>query len=221
MHRKSRFCSAISKGGAIDYLLRKKNKSGAVRSPQGFLNLSDSLAGAIYAEQSTAGCGAGQALCGDGLGGRRSVGQGCGRPAAERTRGCTSRESIANLTNALFRAYVGCDGSPLGIKRERSAGETSLYAAAAPATVSGESSVKCPLGSRVPGRRRKVATREPGDLPSAVVIRERCRSGSIGGGSTNHPHGGCAGHRFAVTCHRACYPRCLDVSRYLCRPAQL
>jgi len=52
-------------------------------------------------------------------------------------------------------------------------------AAAAPATVSGESSVIVPLGSRVPGRRRKVVTREPGDLPSAVVTREHVGRGVL------------------------------------------
>jgi hypothetical protein len=51
--------------------------------------------------------------------------------------------------------------------------------AAAPATVSGESSVIMPLGSRVPGRRRKVVTREPGDLPSAVVTREHVGRGVL------------------------------------------
>src|ERR1700712_3979645 len=42
----------------------------------------------------------------------------------------------------------------------------------APAAVSGESFVIKPLGISVLGRRRKVSTREPGDLPSAVVTRE-------------------------------------------------
>src|SRR5262249_62285920 len=88
------------------------------------------------------------------------------------------------------------------------------------ATVSGESSAKCPLGCRVPGRRRKVKTREPGDLPSAVVMRECCRSGCTGGGRTNHPLD-VWGTKFAVTCHRACYPRCLHVVAYCRHAAQL
>lgn len=47
---------------------------------------------------------------------------------------------------------------------------------------------QCPLGSRVLGRRRKVATRKPGDLPSTVVVRGRCRSGCTGGERrTKHP----------------------------------
>jgi hypothetical protein len=45
-------------------------------------------------------------------------------------------------------------------------------AAAAPATVYGEYFVNTSLGTRVPGRRRRTLTREPGDLPSAVVTRE-------------------------------------------------
>src|SRR6266576_5251266 len=45
-------------------------------------------------------------------------------------------------------------------------------AAAAPATVSGESFVICHWEISVLGRRRTVTTREPGDLPSAVVTRE-------------------------------------------------
>ena len=65
-----------------------------------------------------------------------------------------------------------------GIKRERSADELSSNAAAAPATVSGESFVKRPLGHGVPGRRRKVRTREPGDLPS-VVSHARARWGGV------------------------------------------
>ena len=57
-------------------------------------------------------------------------------------------------------------------------------------------------GVRAPGRRREVGTREPGDLPSAVVIRERCRSGCIGGKRTNHPVWMCGTCQFAVTCRR-------------------
>src|SRR5579862_2591912 len=64
-------------------------------------------------------------------------------------------------------------------------------------------------GIRVPGRRRQVMTREPGDLPSAVVMRERCRSGCTGGQRTDHPSLDVRDTEFAVTCHRACYPRCL------------
>src|SRR3954471_17353955 len=58
----------------------------------------------------------------------------------------------------------------LGIKRECGAGKPN--AAAAPATVSGESFVMCHWESRSREGGDKVSTREPGDLPSAVVTRE-------------------------------------------------
>src|SRR5580704_3437806 len=90
----------------------------------------------------------------------------------------------SNLTSARVPAYPVCDGSPIGDQKGTQCGRFSPNAAAAPATVSGELSVKYPLGYRVPGRRQKAETREPGDLPSAVVTRERCRSGSTDGGRT-------------------------------------
>lgn len=46
------------------------------------------------------------------------------------------------------------------------------YSAAAPATVSGESFVLCHWESRSWEGDDGVTTREPGDLPSAVVTRE-------------------------------------------------
>ncbi|VTZ51682.1 hypothetical protein MPC4_470006 [Methylocella tundrae] len=50
---------------------------------------------------------------------------------------------------------------------------------AAPATVSGEPRAIDATGQ--PGRRRKAETREPGDLPSAVVTREHIGRGvSVG-----------------------------------------
>jgi hypothetical protein len=50
---------------------------------------------------------------------------------------------------------------------------------AAPATVSGEPRANHATGQ--PGRRRKARTREPGDLPSAVVVREHIGRGvSVG-----------------------------------------
>ena len=36
-----------------------------------------------------------------------------------------------------------------------------------------------PLGFRVPGRRQRVVTREPGDLPSVVVMREHVGRGVL------------------------------------------
>src|SRR5712671_5130336 len=73
-------------------------------------------------------------------------------------------------------------------------------AAAAPATVSGESFVICHWEISVLGRRRTVTTREPGDLPSAVVTRE-----DVGRGVQTLASLRCAEHNgetsFAVTCH--------------------
>jgi hypothetical protein len=51
-------------------------------------------------------------------------------------------------------------------------GDVVPKAVAAPATVSGESHVTCHWGSRSREGDVEVATREPGDLPSAVVTRE-------------------------------------------------
>jgi hypothetical protein len=47
--------------------------------------------------------------------------------------------------------------------------------------VSGESSINMPLGTRIPGRRWRVGTRESGDLPSAVVTREHVGRGALTG----------------------------------------
>ena len=83
--------------------------------------------------------------------------------------------------------------------------------AAAPATVSGESSVICPLG---------FGSRE-GDGRWRPASQETCRqpwsyASAAGRGvlAVGEPIIliGCAGTlEFAVTCHRACYPRCLRV----------
>src|SRR6202167_2078268 len=98
------------------------------------------------------------------------------------------------------------DGSREGIKREwgararLSSGQT-RNAAAAPATVSGGRGPTKPLGLS-PGKAVQAPTREPGDLPSAVVTCER-----VGRGAPMKrpafdgvdPAGG--GLQFAVTCH--------------------
>ena len=55
----------------------------------------------------------------------------------------------------------------------------SRNAAAAPATVSGEPSTDYATGAHALGRRSKAATREPGDLPPAVVTRERVGRGVL------------------------------------------
>ena len=91
------------------------------------------------------------------------------------------------------------DGSLSGDQRECGAGNFP-NAAAAPATVSGESFVIVPLGISVLGRRRKVSTREPGDLPSAVVTREDVGRGVQTLASPElREHDGETW--FAVTCH--------------------
>ena len=63
------------------------------------------------------------------------------------------------------------------IKRECGAGKP--YAAAAPATVSGESFVTGHWEYRSREGDEKVTTREPGDLPSAVVTREHVGRGVL------------------------------------------
>ena len=78
--------------------------------------------------------------------------------------------------------YRHADGSSVRIKWERSEGADAPDPAAAPATVSGESSVAYPLGSRVLGRRQEALTRKPGDLPSAVVTREHVGRGVLTAG---------------------------------------
>ena len=106
------------------------------------------------------------------------------------------------MTIGGLGALLGPDGSPrLGIKRERSAGKATPNAAAAPATVSGESSVTRPLGF-VPGRRRQAMTRESGDLPSAVVTREHVGRGVSAVDDPIVLLRMCGEASFAVTCHR-------------------
>jgi hypothetical protein len=83
------------------------------------------------------------------------------------------------LTLRSTNFYIHADGSPHGDSQGNAVREFS-NAAAAPATVSDESFVICHWEVSVLGRRRKVTTRKPGDLPSAVVTREKCRSGSTG-----------------------------------------
>src|SRR3954452_354439 len=86
----------------------------------------------------------------------------------------------------------------LGIKRECGAGNPN--AAAAPATVSGESFVMCHWESRSRAGGDKVSTRGPGDLPSAVVTRE----GAGRGVHTSASQGCCKAHRTNLV--RSCMP---------------
>src|ERR1700730_8407809 len=68
---------------------------------------------------------------------------------------------------------------PSGIKREHGEAppfEVGADAVAAPATVSGEPRANYATGQ--PGRRRNARTREPGDLPSAVVTHEHVGRGA-------------------------------------------
>jgi hypothetical protein len=83
-----------------------------------------------------------------------------------------------SLTLPAAHSYGLCDGPSSGEKWECGGSGSSLEPAAAPATVSGESSVTAPLGTRVLGRRRGVKTRKPGDLPSAVVTRDHVGRGA-------------------------------------------
>src|SRR6476661_3386505 len=78
--------------------------------------------------------------------------------------------------------------------------------AAPAATISGESSVIMPLGSRVPGRRRKVVTREPGDLPSVVVTREHVGRGVLTVAEPARTVVRAGETSFAVTCHNVVAP---------------
>jgi len=110
----------------------------------------------------------------------------------------SSIQDYSGLTPFSLDFYPVPDGSRSGSKRERGEG-TVPEPAAAPATVSGERSVRAPLGFWVLGRRRNVKTREPGDLPSAVVIREHCRSGCTDGSGPIILRG-VRGTKFAVTC---------------------
>jgi hypothetical protein len=71
----------------------------------------------------------------------------------------------------------GFDGSFRGSKGNAVKGQPN--AAADPATVSGEPCAITPLELlEIPGRRRPAETREPGDLPSIVVMREHIGRGA-------------------------------------------
>src|SRR3981081_3995814 len=106
----------------------------------------------------------------------------------------------ARLTRKCDMVLTDCDGSSSGDQKGMRCGKNVPNAAAAPATVSGESFVTCHWGISVLGRRRRVTPREPGDLPSAVVTRE-----DVGRGVQTLASPGCAKHDgetwFAVTCH--------------------
>jgi hypothetical protein len=75
------------------------------------------------------------------------------------------------------------DGSPRGLNGNavRVCGpKTRPDAAAAPATVSGETSATMSLGRLAREDGERATTREPGDLPSIVVTRGACRTGCVG-----------------------------------------
>jgi hypothetical protein len=90
------------------------------------------------------------------------------------------------------------------IKRERGARfsrkRATLNAMAAPATVSGESFVIGHWESRSREGDGEVTTREPGDLPSAVVTRENVGRGVQTSASPEYFLLR-RGTSFAVTCH--------------------
>ena len=75
---------------------------------------------------------------------------------------------------------------------------------AAPATVSGEPRANHATGQ--PGRRRKAGTREPGDLPSAVVTHEHIGRGAPMGTRSRLSAESASGLWFVVTCHVAARP---------------
>ena len=80
-------------------------------------------------------------------------------------------------------------------------GDVVPNAVAAPATVSGESFVFEPLGPRSREGDEAVTTREPGDLPSAVVTREDVGRGVQTFGFIGRLMSRKMGPWFAVTCH--------------------
>jgi len=88
-----------------------------------------------------------------------------------------AKESWLPALQALRIVQDDRDGYPSGLKRERGEDRRS-DAAAAPATVSGERLfISCHWGSPWEGR-TVVVTREPGDLPSAVVTCEHVGRGA-------------------------------------------
>jgi hypothetical protein len=97
--------------------------------------------------------------------------------ASVKAPGKTGNRPLTVLRNLQYR-----DGRwfPQGIKRECGEDRVRSDSAAAPATVSGEPFAKCHWASRL-GRRRRARTREPGDLPSVVVTRERIGRGVLVG----------------------------------------
>ena len=93
----------------------------------------------------------------------------------------TRRRNVANeLTGLKFDSYSRADGSLRGLNGNAGVGFAD-QSAAAPATVSGESVVTSHWSSRLREGDDEIAIREPGDLPSVVVTRERIGRGvSVG-----------------------------------------
>src|ERR1019366_5344806 len=66
-----------------------------------------------------------------------------------------------------------------------------------------------------PGKATKIVSREPGDLPSTVVMREHVGRGVQTGSRTKDPR--IFGETsIAVTCQLACRPRCSRVFNHRC-----
>ena len=93
----------------------------------------------------------------------------------------THRRNVAKqLTGLKFGSYSRCDGSLRGLNGNAGIGFAD-QSAAAPATVSGESVVTSHWSPRLREGDGQMTIREPGDLPSVVVTRERIGRGvSIG-----------------------------------------
>ena len=98
----------------------------------------------------------------------------------------TRRHTLAKqLTGLISDSYSRSDGSLRGLNGNAGIGFVD-QSAAAPATVSGESVVTSHWGPRLREGDDEIAIREPGDLPSVVVTRERIGRGvSVGALSTS------------------------------------
>ena len=116
-----------------------------------------------------------------------SIGAACAWPTSSEA----SRTKVPcplRLTCLRASTYLRLRRFPQGTKRECGAsGE--LKAAAAPATVGGESSTTMSLGRACLGRRWRAPIREPGDLPSAVVTRGQAGRGAPAGALSTVPDG--------------------------------
>jgi hypothetical protein len=100
------------------------------------------------------------------------------------------------------------------IKRERGA-DLEVLTRGCPRNCKRRVFVTKPLGFCSPGKATKIVSREPGDLPSTVVMREHVGRGVQTGSRTKDPR--IFGETsIAVTCQLACRPRCFRVFNHRC-----